>query len=53
MNEYIIVSSEGLYKIYRKMNNSRCVYQYAGATFVMLVDAEDFIKMRSGDIDAA
>lgn len=49
MNDYIIVRTKGLYKIYRAMTDGSGVYQYAGATFVMLKDAQDFIEMRNTD----
>ena len=54
MNDYIIVRTEGLYKIYRKLQDSQDVYQYAGATFVMLPDAQAFVDLKNGvEPDAA
>jgi hypothetical protein len=53
MSNYIIVLSEGLYKIYRQMSDNQITYQYCGATFVMYKDAEDFINMRNSDTDAS
>lgn len=49
MSDYIIVLAEGLYKIYRRRPGSDLVYQYCGASFVMLMDAEDFVEMRNND----
>lgn len=52
MSDYIIVRTKGLYKIYRVMADGSGVYQYSGATFVMLKDAQDFIQIRNGEYDA-
>ena len=49
MNDYIIVLSDGMYKIYRLRLGSDIVYQYCGASFVMLRDAEDFVEMRNNN----
>lgn len=53
MSDYIIVRTEGLYKIYRQLHEDKNVYQYSGATFVMLQDAEDFIEMKNAGKDAS
>lgn len=53
MNEYIIVRTEGLYKIYKQTSDNKIVYQYSGATFVMYSDALDFISIKNGGKDAA
>lgn len=53
MSEYIIVRTKGLYKIYKQISGNDRVYQYSGATFVMLQDAEDFIDMKNGVDDDA
>lgn len=47
MNEFIIVRTKGLYKIYSKSPNTPDVYQYAGATFVMLTDAQAFLAIKN------
>lgn len=53
MSEYIIVRTEGIYKIYRRCPGSDLEYQYCGATFVMYVDAEDFVNMKLGSNNAS
>ena len=55
MNDYIIVRAKGLYKIYCAIpqGGNEGVYQYAGASFVMLADAKAFLELRNGGKDAA
>jgi len=53
MSEYVIVRHKGLYKIYKLVMNHDDLYQYAGASFSMLSDAQDFVDMRKASSDAA
>ena len=53
MNDYVIIRHKELYKIYKQVDNNRDLYQYVGASFVMLSDAQDFIDMKRDDLDAS
>lgn len=48
MSDYIIIRHKQLYKVYKKVDNNKDLYQYAGAAFVMLVDAQEFVGMKRG-----
>lgn len=53
MNDYIIIRHKQLYKVYKKVDSNKDLYQYVGASFVMLVDAQEFVDMKRGYLDAS